>query len=42
MEWLFSDFAACPQDITLPPNQAFKTLSCPVDPETEEPWFKPL
>lgn len=41
MEWLYGDFAACPQDIVTAPNQGFDNLECPIDQETELPWFKP-
>lgn len=40
MEWLYSDFSACPQDLVTPPNQAFTTIECPIDPATEWPWYK--
>jgi hypothetical protein len=41
MEWLYGNFDACAQDIVSPPNHGFKTLSCPIDPDTQWPWWEP-
>lgn len=42
MEWLYGNFAACPQDLTIPPNTGFERIECPADPNgIEWPWWKP-